>query len=434
MVQVENEYGEFGRDGDYLQKVESMFRDANFDTMLFTCNEYYPGIGKAGTLPDAVAAANFGDVTDPEQAFALFEKEYGKSGPLITSEYWIGGFDHWGEPHKISSAKVGAERLDWMLSHGISVNVFLPHGGTTFGFMGGANFETKYRPIATTYDRDSPFDEAGRPTEKFFAIREVITKYRNSDLPPLPEPLRLIEIPAFPLDEVANLDSLLKNPMTFDRPRCMEALGQSYGFVLYRTRLDSKTSASVRLEIKDLHDYALVMQDGKILGTIDRRLNQTGLNVRLSDSTPLDILVENMGRICYGQRISEDRKGITEGVNLNGREITGWEIFCLPMTDLSPLVFERNTPSAPSFLRGHFKLDSVGDTFLDMREWGKGSVWVNGNNLGRYWHIGPQQSLFVPSSWLKKGENEVIVLDLECRSATRFLKGSVEQFWGNEEP
>ena len=149
MVQVENEYGEFGRDNDYLQTIELMIRNAGFDTMLFTCNEYYLGIGAAGTLPDALSAINFGDVTDPEKAFALFEKEYGKRGPLMTSEYWAGGFDHWGEPHKISSAMICAQRLDWMLSHGVSVNLFLAHGGTTFGFMAGANFENKVQTYRT---------------------------------------------------------------------------------------------------------------------------------------------------------------------------------------------------------------------------------------------------------------------------------------------
>ena len=222
--------------------------------------------------------------------------------------------------------------------------------------------------------------------------------------------------------------------MTSNTPLYMEALGQSYGFMLYRTRLDSKTSNVGRLEIKGLHDYGLVIQDNKILGTIDRRLNQTGLDVDLSSSLSLDILVENMGRICYGQRISEDKKGIAEGVTLNGKELTGWEIFRLPLTDLSPLVFGRSKTPAPSFFRGHFELASAGDTFLLMHGWGKGCVWVNGNNLGRYWHIGPQQSLFLPSPWLRKGKNEVIVLDLEDRSAARFLKGVRDQVWGNEEP
>jgi len=432
MVQVENEYGEFGRDNGYLQTIESMIRDSGFDTTLFTCNEYYPGIGAAGTLPDAVSAVNFGEVTDPEEAFALFEKEHGKRGPLMTSEYWAGWFDHWGEPRKTSNAKVCAERLDWMLSHGISVNMYVAHGGTTFGFMAGANFETKYRPIASTYDFNAPLDEAGRPKEKFSLIRNVISKYRSLKLPPLPEQLPMIEIPTFALDESASLDSLLRNPVLSDKPLCMEALGQSYGFVLYRTTLSQKSASSGRLEIKDLHDYAILMQKGKILGTIDRRLNQTSLEITLDNYSSLDILVENMGRICYGSRISDDKKGITERVTLQGEELTGWEMFRLPMTDLSPLVFGHKQVNVPTFFRGQFELDSLGDTFLDMRGWGKGCAWVNGNNLGRYWHIGPQQSLFVPAPWLKKGENEVIILDLEDRPAERSLKSWKDQIWANE--
>lgn len=191
----------------------------------------------------------------------------------------------------------------------------------------------------------------------------------------------------------------------------MEAVGQSYGFILYRKKLEQ--AAQGRMEITRVHDYALVLNDSKLLQVIDRRVELAGFEVDLAAGATLDILVENMGRTNFGPHMVDDRKGITERVTLAGKEIAGWDIYRLPLTDLSALAFTSGRKPAPAFHRGTFELAAVGDTFLDMRGWGKGCVWVNGHNLGRYWHIGPQQSLFVPGPWLRKGQNEVIVLDLE---------------------
>lgn len=414
MVQVENEYGSFGSDKVYLEAVRRMITDAGFDVTLFT-SDGSPEKLAAGTLPDVLSVINFGAKDSPEKKFAVFDK-FRRGVPRMCGEFWVGWFDSWGDRHQTVPAQKAAEGLDWMLARGISVSVYMFHGGSTFAFMNGANKNRDgYKPIINSYDYDSPLDEAGRPTEKYFALRDVIRKYlpAGTTLPELPAPLPMVEIPRFELKESAGLFSVLGKPVQSERPLPMEVVGQSYGLILYRKRLDR--AARGTLEIADeVRDYALVSQGDRQLGTLDRRLGQNSLGVELGASAPLDILVENMGRVNFGPHMVTDRKGIAGKVTLGGEELTGWEIYPLPLSDLSRLKFSARPLSGPGFYRGVFQLAAVGDTYLDMRGWGKGAVWVNGHNLGRYWRIGPQQCLFVPAGWLKRGRNEIVVLDLEA--------------------
>ena len=430
MVQVENEYGSFGSDHVYLGAIEQIIRDAGFEVTLFTSNGSEPAELAGGTLPDALSVINFGDTDDPAHELANFAKSR-QNVPLMVGEFWDGWFDHWGERHHTTPAPTSAWNLDWILAQGISASLYMVHGGTSFGFMSGANFDRAYQPDVSSYDYDSPLDEAGRPTAKFHALREVIRKHLPPGVEPpaLPEPLPMIEIPSFALSESAGLEPLLRDPIRSARPQTMEDIDQANGFILYRIKLEQ--AARGHLEVIEVHDYALVLNDTKLLGTLDRRRKQSALEVNLAAGATLDILVENMGRINFGSHMVDDRKGITERVTLAGKELTGWEIYRLPLTDLSGLAFTPNAKPAPAFHRGTFDLEAVGDTFLDMRGWGKGCVWVNGLNLGRYWRIGPQQSLFLPGPWLKKGKNEVIVLDLE-ETSQRSLTGRLQQLWGNE--
>lgn len=423
MVQVENEYGSFGSDKLYLNAVRQMIRDAGFDVTLFT-SDGDPAKLAAGTLSDLLAVINFGARDSAEKKFAVLD-QFRRNAPRMCGEFWVGWFDSWGERHHTVAAKKAAEELDWMLQRGISVSLYMFHGGSTFAFMNGANKSDVYKPIISSYDYDSPLDEAGRPTEKFFALRDVIRKYlpAGANLPEMPAPRPVIEIPRFELKEAASFFSALGRAVTSERPQPMEALGQSYGLILYRKRLDH--AAKGTLAITELRDYALIYQGERRLGVLDRRLKQSSLEVELNDGAPLDILVENMGRVNFGPAMVTDRKGITEKVALGGEELTGWEIYSLPLTDLSRLKFSLGPRTGPAFYRGAFKLASIGDTYLDMRGWGKGFVWVNGHNLGRYWRIGPQQSLFVPAGWLKKGRNEIIVLDLEA-GRSRSIQGIKE--------
>ena len=259
MVQVENEYGSFGDDKVYLDAVRRMIVEAGFDVTLFTSDGDDKKLA-AGTLPDVLAVINFGAKASPEQKFAVFEK-FRRDVPRMCGEFWVGWFDSWGDKHETVPARNAAEGLDWMLSRGISVSIYMFHGGSTFGFMNGANQYQSYKPIISGYDYDSPLDEAGRPTEKFFALRDVIRKYlpAGTALPELPAPLPLIEVPRFELKESASLFSALGHAVKSERPQPMEALGQNYGFILYRKRLNR--AGSGKLEVTEARDYAVVYQD-----------------------------------------------------------------------------------------------------------------------------------------------------------------------------
>jgi beta-galactosidase len=429
MVQVENEYGSFGHDHEYMNAIREIIHEAGFEVTLYTADG--PEGLQGGTLPNLPAGINFGQ-GDPSAQFAKFAS-FRQGVPRMCTEYWDGWFDHWGEEHHATSPEEAAQGLDWMLSRGISVNLYMVHGGTSWGFMSGANFDGTYQPDISSYDYDAPLDEAGRPTRKFFLLREAIKKYlpAGRQLPELPAPRPMLEIAAFELREAANLAGLLGKPVPSEHPKTMEALGQRYGFVLYRKRVGKRVRGL--LEIAGVRDYAIVLQGARRLGVLDRRLKQESLEVDLGSGEPLDILVENMGRVNFGPRLVDDRKGIVGPVKLAGSVLTEWENYALPMTDLSALHFSTSNVEGPAFWRGQFELASLGDTFLDMRGWGKGYVWLNGHNLGRYWKIGPQQCLFVPSVWLSKGTNQVVVLELEPGDH-RTLRGIKAPVWSTGKP
>ena len=412
MVQVENEYGSFGKDKEYLNAIRHMIRDSGFDVTLYTSD----GSGKnnlaGGTLDDVLSVINFGDTSNPEREFANFDA-FRQNVPRMCGEFWAGWFDHWGEKHHTTAPERTARGLEWMLSRDVSCNLYMVHGGTSFGYMSGANFSRVYEPDISSYDYDSPLDEAGRPTAKFRALQEVIRKHlpAGESLPEMPAPLPMIEIPRFELRESASAFSRLPAPVRSPQPKPMEMVGQSYGFILYRKRMDQ--AAKGTLEITEARDFAVVSQGSRRFGTLDRRKQQTKLDVDLAAGEPLDILVENMGRTNFGPRLVDDRKGIVGKVSLNGEELRDWEIFSLPFDEPSRLPFSSKPVAGPALYRGTVQISELGDSFLDMRGWGKGVAWINGHNLGRYWKIGPQQSLFVPAPWLKRGANEFIVLDLE---------------------
>jgi len=426
MVQVENEYGSYGSDKTYMGAIRRMIQEAGFEVTLYTSD----GSGKSnlsgGTLDGVLSVINFGDTGNPEREFANFAN-FRQNVPRMCGEFWVGWFDHWGERHHTTAPGRGAQGLEWMLSRGISANLYMVHGGSSFGFMSGANNGRVYEPDISGYDYDSPLDEAGRPTAKFQALREVLRKYgEGGALPEVPAVLPIAAIPRFELRESAPLGARLGQAMRAATPLSMESAGQSYGLILYRKPIGGAVRGT--LEIGEVRDYAVIWQGGRRLGTLDRRLHQNRLEVDLAAGQPLDILVENMGRTNFGPLLADDRKGLAGKVTLAGQELADWEIYPLPIEDPQRWPFSGRaevpsgashgpTPGVPSGLpslyRGEFRLEEPADTFLDLRGWGKGVVWVNGHNLGRYWKIGPQQSLFVPAPWLKRGANQAIVLDLE---------------------
>lgn len=408
-VQVENEYGSFGNDHAYMKRILAALQNAGLgEALLYTADggDQLP----AGTLPDIHAVVNFG----PGEAKAEFAKlqKFRPGRPMMSGEYWDGWFDHWGEKHQTTDASQQAQELDWILSQGYSINLYMFHGGTSFGFMNGANWDhNNYEPDVTSYDYDSPVSEWGALTKKYFAIRDVIAKHRPGvAIPDPPAPQPVIEVPEFELTEAAALWKNLPEPIKVDRPRSMESFGQSSGYILYCTKI--KDAVAGDLEIHELRSYARVFVSGKLAGRLDRRKKQDRVRIEASAGATLDILVEGTGRINFTTELRNERQGINGAVTLAGKELMGWQVFPLPMDDLSKLQFSKlnsDTPNVPAFYRGQFSLSDAGDTFLDTRGWGKGAVWINGHALGRFWNLGPQQTLYVPAPWLRKGNNEIIV-------------------------
>lgn len=298
-----------------------------------------------------------------------------------------------------------------------SFNIYVADGGTNFGWTAGANMGKYYEPTITSYDYDAPINEMGQPTQKYFAIRKLFEGYLpiGSRLSKLPPALPVISIPSIKMSKTASLFDNLPESVNSVQPEPMEFYNQYHGFILYKTKLIGPHSG--HLEITRLHDYANVYADGKLIGSIDRSKGQNSLDIPKTEkpAKELDILVEAMGRINFGQHII-DRKGITKRVTLNGITLMNWHVYNLPMDSVyvENLKFEKNkNDDQPGiFFEGNFKVEKIGDTYLDMSKWNKGIVWVNGHNLGRYWNIGPQQKLFLPAPFLKKGKNEIIVFDL----------------------
>lgn len=412
MVQIENEYGSYSDDKEYLDINRKIFREGGFTGLLFTCDG--PSQMPRGYLPGYLPAVN--GLDNPPEVKALINKYHDGKGPYYIAEWYPGWFDSWGSPHAGSNADEDAKKLDKVLAAGISINLYMFHGGTTRGFMNGANMSRRepYAPQTSSYDYDAPLDEAGNPTAKFYKFREVIERHLPADdkLPAVPAKRAAIKIGSIELNQQALLFNNLESPVTSARPLCFEDLDQGYGFVLYRTIL--KSAASGILKIKEMRDYATVYLNGRRISVLDRRLKQDSLRLTGEKGATLDILVENNGRINYGPYLTDNRQGITEKVTLDNLELTGWKQYRFPFHSTNGFKYTLNKSGiepAPGLYKGSFNLKATGDTYLDMREFGKGFVFLNGHNLGKYWEIGPQQTIYVPAGWLKRGVNEIVIFD-----------------------
>jgi beta-galactosidase len=307
-------------------------------------------------------------------------------------------------------------------------------GGTSFGFMNGANFQKNasdhYAPQTTSYDYDAVLDEAGRPTPKFALFRDAIARVTGVQPPALPTPIRFAELPATPLRESASLwDNLPAPAATTDTPQPMERYGQAYGYILYRTTVTGPRKGS--LYLGEVRDYARVYVDRKLAGSAERRLQQVAVDVDIpAGPHTVDVLVENGGRINYGTHLPDGRAGLVDPVLLDGKPLTRWQTFSLPMDDPSKLTgWTTAKVDGPAFHRGTVKIGTPTDTFLDMQAFGKGVAWANGHNLGRHWKIGPQRALYFPAPMQRKGENSVIVFDLDS-AADASVRGVKGQVWG----
>ena len=412
MVQIENEYGSYGKDKDYLALNEKMFRDAGFDGLLYTCD---PAQDLAnGYLPGMLPAVN--GLVKPEAVKKLVRKYHNGKGPFMIAEWYPAWFDWWGTAHHTVAPASYAAELDSVLSSGLSINMYMFHGGTTRGFMNGANDKdnTPYEPQISSYDYDAPLDEAGNPTEKFRIFRSVIEKHlpEGETLPPIPASKSAMAIADIQLTKRTYLADALPEPVKADTPMTFEDLHQAYGYVLYRTIVDGDKTST--LKINELRDYAIVMVNGQPQGVLDRRLGQNSLNVQLpAGRDTLDLFIENLGRINFGPNLLKNKKGITRKVLLGGQELKGWSMYKFPFNNVNDFKWKavNGHNRGPVLLQGTFSVNKVADTYFDMTKWGKGVIWVNGHNLGRYWSVGPQQTVYLPAEWMHTGNNTVTILE-----------------------
>lgn len=417
-MQIENEYGSYGNDTAYLTYLRDGLINRGVDVMLFTSDGPEDGMLQGGTVPGTLATVNFG--SKPEEAFNKF-REYRVDEPLFCMEYWNGWFDHWLKPHHTREAGDVADVFDRMLRAGASVNFYMFHGGTNFGFYNGANYHDKYEATITSYDYDSPLSECGDETEKYRAVRSVIAGFLGKDVkdfPELPAPIQKKSYGQITLTEKADmLDHLshFTEPVKSTCPEPMENFGQNYGFIVYSTHVSGPRTGE-KLHLQEVHDRAQVFLDGIYQGTVER-WDSRPLPLDIpTQGAKLDIVVESMGRVNYGPKL-KDYKGITEGVRMNNQFLFDWTIYPLPLDDLTAIPFEHSAEVSerkdrPAFYRGEFTVEEAGDTFVRLDNWSKGVVWINGFNLGRYWEKGPQQTLYLPAPLLRTGRNEIIVFEL----------------------
>lgn len=425
LTQIENEYGAYGADQAYLAEQRQALRDAGFSGMLYTADpaEFFA----RGSVPGVVGGINFGTKYVAANEFATRAKMRGE-GPYFCSELWGGWFDSYGKLHETMPIPPLLDSLKWMLERKYSISFYMLHGGTSFGFTPGANWNKDgYQPDISSYDYDALLDEAGRPTPKFEAVQALFRAYLPaSAFASMPEPEASLTVPRFKLTEAAPLAQLLGQAHMSPAPQSLEALGQGHGLMLYRHR--ARGALKGELAFGDVRDYALVRSGEKLHAVLDRRFGEKSAPIDLPEGAVLDVLVDTMGHCNYGRNIGKDQKGLIGTATLDGKPLEDWAHYGVPLDDISSLRFGQASAGGPAFHRGVFEVAAPGYTFLDMRGWGKGYVWVNGHNIGRYWSVGPQQSLFVPGSWLKAGRNEVVVLDLHD-GAERALSGSPRQVW-----
>ncbi|KAI3356178.1 hypothetical protein L3Q82_017433 [Scortum barcoo] len=438
-VQVENEYGSyFACDYNYMRHLQTLFRFfLGEDTVLFTTDGNTDKEMTCGTLEGLYATVDFGTDTNITEAFKR-QRRFEPRGPLVNSEFYTGWLDHWGDPHAVVDAQKVSRVLGEMLTMGANINMYMFEGGTNFGYWNGADHDTRFRSVVTSYDYDAPLSEAGDPTEKLLAIRDVIKQFRNIPSGPMPPATPKFAYGFVTLKKVGNVSNLLNTispfgPVKSQYPLTFEDIKQYYGYVLYRTTLPRDLSEPTPLisPLNGVHDRAYVSVNGVFLGLLQRD-TMLVMNVTGRQGDTVDILIENMGRVNFGSKINdykarEQSPGLLSDLILGKDVLKDWEIYPLdidgaiaggwPHSDSWKTSPAPREPSAgPSFYMGTLQPNGLSwDTFLKLNEWTKGQVWINGMNLGRYWPArGPQQTLYVPGPLLSTTlPNNITVLELE---------------------
>ena len=420
MVQVENEYGSFGNDHDYLRRVAEMYRENGIDCTLFTSDGTCLWMLNGGSLPEILEVANFGSKAK-DNLLAL--KAYQPDRPLMCGEFWCGWFDHWYEKgHDRRLPPEVLQNVEEFFDLGASFNFYMFHGGTNFGFWNGANHPpTEYQPTVTSYDYNAPLTEAGDLTPLWYALRDLIAR-RTGKQPPEIEVHNAEKAAYGPLQLSRRADlfdnlTRISSPIVSAFPKTMEEVGQDFGYILYSTTLRGPFEP-LRLQFGAVHDRAIVFVNGERVGLYERSRHEDEVKIGLpskGDTLRLDILVENMGRVNYGIHLL-DRKGILGGIRLGQQFHYGWEIYPLTMEELSRLAYTdeaEKSAFSPCFLSGNLQIDGAPkDTYLRLDGFTKGFCTVNGFNIGRYFNsAGPQKTLYIPAPLLREGDNEIVVFE-----------------------
>lgn len=423
LVQVENEYGSYGDDSKYIRYLADGMRKRGVTVPFFTSDGAEYQMLTGGTVPEIHKTANFG--SRAKEQFARL-REYQPDGPLMCTEFWNGWFDHWTENHHSRDPQDAANALDEILSMGASVSAYMFHGGTNFGYMNGANDYDFYEPTVSSYDDDAPLNENGEPTEKYYKFKEVISKYAPIPEVEMPAPIKKKKYGKFSFTHSAKLfDNLdvLSTPVESVMPMTMEKLGQGYGFVLYKAFVRGPRE-SQKIRLQDVHDRGYIYLDGKFVGIQYRNDTEPKNSVAIpAEGAELSVLVENMGRVNYGAKL-KDAKGITHGIGFNNNFVYHWKNYPLPLDDISGVDFKEGVEpfdGTPVLLKAEIELDECCDTFIKLPGFKKGIIIVNNKVLSRYWEVGPQRSAYIPAPFLKKGKNEIVVLELEGFEAPEML-------------
>jgi len=423
MVQIENEYGSFGNDRNYLFRLKEVWTSLGIDVPTFTGDGPTAYMLEAGSLPGSAVGLDSGS----SLAHWELASKMNPGVPVFSSETYPGWLTHWGEKWAKPDTAELLKEVKFLMDNKKSFNFYVIHGGTNFGYTAGANSGGKgYEPDITSYDYDAPIDEQGNATPKYHALRKLLESYlpKGKKLPAVPEPVLSLETGYLPMQPFTSVWDNLPQPVLSVQPKPFEAYNQDYGFILYKTELIGHKKG--KLTVTELHDYATVFLNGKYIGKLDRREGINSIDIPASDveMPVLEILVEAMGRINFAQNLI-DRKGITDRVTLNGMTLMNWKVYNLPMDRKFIYNLRSSGKSAGKpgqFFKGSFIISAAAgvvpaDIFIDMTGYTKGLVWVNGRNIGRYWNIGPQTRLYCPASFLKDGMNEVIVFDLHQTEA-----------------
>ena len=426
MVQIENEYGSFGNDKMYLETLRSIWLRNGIKIPFYTSDGATAYMLEAGNIDGAaIGLDSGGDEKDFDQA-----KKRNPNVPSFSGETYPGWLTHWGEKWARPDTNELKKEVTFLLKNKKSFNFYVVHGGTNFGFTAGANSfsPTQFQPDITSYDYDAPINEQGRPTPKYFMLRNLIAQYVGYTIPDVPKLIATIEVPAIEMKKIYNLFNYHLPSFTSPQPKPMEAFDQNQGLISYKTKLVGHKSG--KLKIWEPHDYALIFLNGKFIDTINRNGGKWEINLPKTEveNPELEIIVEGMGHINFAQFMI-DRKGITDRVTLNGMTLMNWQMTPYAMDEKFMLTQKPDLNKKASnnthcnFFKGYFQLAETGDTYFDVSGYAKGMVYVNGHNLGRYWNTGPQQKLYCPASWLKKGNNEIIVFDL-FQSVEQNISGS----------